>query len=59
VQGSLLKKHRLDIVTETLIIVYERGCDALFWLNINGDAIRVRTESRNPVYVARQYDSIQ
>jgi hypothetical protein len=59
VQGSILKKHRLNIVTETLIIVYERGCYRLFWLNISGDAIRAGTESLNPVYVAQEYDSSQ
>jgi hypothetical protein len=41
VPGSLLEKRRLNIITEILFTVYELGCSRLFWLNINGDAIRV------------------
>jgi hypothetical protein len=48
VPGPLLEKRRLNIITETLIIVYERGCGPLFWLNINGDAIRVNNQFPNP-----------
>jgi hypothetical protein len=43
VQGSLLEKLRLNIVTETLIAFDERGCDRLFWLGIIGDAIRAKS----------------
>jgi len=43
VQGSLLKKLRLNMVTETLIAFDERGCDRLFWLGINRDAIRAKS----------------
>jgi hypothetical protein len=48
VPGSLLKKRRLNIVTEFLFTVYERGCSWLFWLNINGDAIRVDNRFPTP-----------
>jgi hypothetical protein len=48
VPGSLLEKLRLNIVTEMLITVYERGCGRLFWLSINGDAIRVKNRLPTP-----------
>jgi hypothetical protein len=44
VQGSLLKKLRLNMVTETLIAFDERGCDRQFWRGINGDAIRMNSD---------------
>jgi hypothetical protein len=58
VPGSLLEKHRLNIITETLITVYERGRGRLFWLSINGDAIRVKTRFPTPGYVARSEPEI-
>jgi hypothetical protein len=58
VPGSLLEKHCLNILTETLIIVYERSCDGLFWLIINGDAIREKVDSRVTENVADSVPAI-
>jgi hypothetical protein len=48
-----MEKRRLNIITEILFTVYERGCSRLFWLNINGDAIRVNNRFPTPGYGAR------
>ena len=47
-QGSLLEQHRANVVTKMLIAVSERGRGRLFWLSINGGAIRVKTDRPGP-----------